>query len=139
MSDRASICILRACCDSLCRSCQAAGKVGQVFRRENLARIGGQVGSVRFNLLMDRCIGFSGIAENVVKDSGQLVDHLEPAMCLCWPRWMCCHPSQSHCGTLGNQMSDQHFQTIATVGANVGNCHPALECRRNDPSNWEGE
>ena len=59
---------------SLGRSCQVAGKVGQVFRRENLTRIGGQVGLVRFNLLKDRCIGFSVIAENVVKDTRQLVD-----------------------------------------------------------------
>ena len=36
---------------SLCRGCQVAGKVGQVFRRENLTWIGGQVGLVRFNLL----------------------------------------------------------------------------------------
>ena len=59
---------------SLGRSCQVAGKVGQVFRREKLTRIGGQVGLVRFNLLKDRCIGFSVIAENVVKDTRQLVD-----------------------------------------------------------------
>ena len=36
-------------------------------------------------------------------------------------------------------MSDQHFQTIATAGANVGSCRPARECRRNDASNWQGE
>ena len=59
---------------SLGRSCQVAGKVGQVFRCENLTRIGGQVGSVRFNLLKDRCIGISVIPEIVVKDTCQLVD-----------------------------------------------------------------
>ena len=59
---------------SLCRGCQVAGKVGQVFRRENLTWIGGQVGLVRFNLLKDRCTRFSVIAENVIKDTRQLVD-----------------------------------------------------------------
>ena len=68
MSDRASICILRACCDKVC----------------------------------------------VV------------ATTVSW--WI-----------LGNPMSDQHFQTIATAGANVGSCRPARECRRNDASNWQGE
>ena len=72
MSDRASICIMLR--QSLGRSCQVAGKVGQVFRRENLTRISGQVGLVRFNLLKDRCIGFSVIAENVVQDTQQFLD-----------------------------------------------------------------
>ena len=97
---------------SLGRSCQVAGKVGQVFRRENLTRIGGQVGLVRFNLLKDRCIGFSVIAENVVKDTRQLVDLTWNRQCTdVGPRWVCCHPSQSHCGTLGNPMSDQPLHT----------------------------
>ena len=59
---------------SLCRSCQVAGKVGQVFRREDLTWVGSQVGLVRFNLLKDRCVGFSVIAQNVVQDTGQVVD-----------------------------------------------------------------
>ena len=46
---------------------------------------------------------------------------------------------RNHGGILGNPMSDQHFQTIATAGANVGSCRPARECRRNDASNWQGE
>ena len=69
---------------SLCRGCQVAGKVGQVFRRENLTWIGGQVGLVCFNLLKDRCIGFP---ENVVEDTRQL--DLEPVVCQRWPRWTC--------------------------------------------------
>ena len=97
---------------SLGRSCQVAGKVGQVFCCENLTRIGGQVGSVRFNLLKDRCIGISVIAENVVKDTRQLVDLTWNRQCAdVGPRWVCCHPSQSHCGTLGNPMSDQPLHT----------------------------
>ena len=43
---------------------------------EDLTWVGGQVGLVRFNLLKDRCICFSVIAENVIQDACQVVDGL---------------------------------------------------------------
>ena len=140
MSDRASICILRACCDKVCVvvakwlarwAKSSAVKIwhGSVAKSVWSVSIFSRIADWLLCHCWECCTGYLPVGGS----------DLEPVMRQRWPRWTCCHPSRIHGESLGTPTSDQHCQTVATAGANVGSCLQVRECRRNDASNWQGE